>query len=51
MQTERTSIGISLRRITLERLDEIRGDVPRSRVIERAIEAKLGIVPNKRGES
>ena len=46
MQTsERVNLGITLSRSTLEQLDVMRGDVPRSRAIERAVEAKLGIKP------
>ena len=50
MQTsERVNLGITLQRSILEQLDAARGDVPRSRAIERAIEAKLGINPPKSG--
>jgi len=51
LQQERVGIGISLQRSTLEMLDATRGDIPRSRAIERALETKLGIVPNTSGES
>jgi len=46
MQTsERVNLGITLQRSVLEQLDAARGDIPRSRAIERAVQAKLGIKP------
>ena len=51
-KTERTSIGISLQKSTLKRIDDERGDIPRSRLIERALEEKYALKPAaQRGES
>lgn len=47
--SERVNLGITLQRSTLEQLDAMRGDIPRSRAIERAVQAKLGICPPKNG--
>jgi hypothetical protein len=41
--SDRVNLGITLQRSVLEQLDVMRGDVPRSRAIERAVKAKLGI--------
>jgi len=45
MQPEhlRKPIGISIRPDLLEKLDSNRGDVPRSRAIERMLERELGV--------
>jgi len=51
MNTAHVSIGISLRRSTLKRIDESRGDVPRSRAIERMIEASLGADPDREDQA
>jgi len=42
---ERIGIGISLQKSTLDRIDADRGDVPRSRIIERALEEKYALKP------
>jgi len=39
--------GITLRKSVMGRLDAVRGDTPRSRVIERMLEERLGIPSRK----
>jgi hypothetical protein len=41
---ERVNLGITLKRTTLTRLDCIRGDIPRTKAIERVLEERMGIV-------
>jgi hypothetical protein len=40
-ETERTSFGVSMRKKILIRLDQSRGDIPRSKVIDRVMEKHL----------
>ncbi len=40
---ERQNLGITLRTSTVEKLDELRGDLPRSRAIEKIICERLGL--------
>lgn len=40
----RVSLGLRLDRVLIDRVDAARGDVPRARWIERAIEARLDVV-------
>ena len=39
----RLNLGITLRASTVERLDELRGDLPRSRAIEKIVCERLGL--------
>jgi len=40
---ERVNLGITLKRSTLTQLDFRRGDIPRTKIIERLLEERLGI--------
>jgi hypothetical protein len=38
---KRVNFGLTLKKTTLSILDEVRGDIPRTRWIERAVEERL----------
>ena len=43
MATSRINMGVYIKKSLVERIDCLRGDIPRSRVVEKVLEEKFGI--------